>query len=242
VSWYINDAADPVVNVSSGGTDMNEFVQVLTVTEPGNYNASVVVTDGYEDHEYTITAVLFVTTDNMPPRLKSFNSSYAYSGHAVPDEEVEFMIWIYDREHDPVEVIIDFGDDSPVLHFNLTEYVDRNATYNFTHAYQYSGVYNIHIWFSDNKIGAYPELHTKEATVEFLVREIYVAEAVVWDWWDYTSLGMVFAIPAMVAVRMVIINRRMHRLEREGLTLEEARIKNEAMLLDRLLKGGDGGA
>ena len=68
-SWYIDDSEEPVVNTSAGGTALYKFIQVLTVTETGSYNVTVVVTDGYEGHEVTVSGVVNVTSDNRPPVL-----------------------------------------------------------------------------------------------------------------------------------------------------------------------------
>ena len=241
VSWYLDDAADPVVNVSDGGTAWYDFVQIMRLTETRAYNVTVVITDGYPGHEITLHKTLNATSDNMPPTLSDFVFFYEAGEYALPGEEIEFMLIISDREQDVIEVVIDFGDDTPLLHVNLTEFVGRSTTYNFTHSYQYPGVYEITLWFSDNKIGLFQELHTKTITVEVTVEDAFVEKVVIWDWWDYTSLALVFAIPVLVVVRMYFLKRRMARLEREGLTLEEARMKSDEMMLRRLLEGGEGG-
>lgn len=241
VYWYIDGATDPLVNVSAGGTEWYEFVQVMRMTETRAYNVSVIITDGYEGHEISISRTLNATSDNMPPNLALLNYSYESGEVALPGEEIEFTLVISDREHDAIEVRIDFGDDTPKLYANLTEYEGRNTTYVFTHAYEFPGVYEIIIWFSDNKIGFFPEFHTKIVLVEVTVEEASVGGVVIWDWWDYTSLAMVFAVPILIVVRMYVLKRRMARLEREGMTLEEARMKKDEMLLQRLLEGGEGG-
>ena len=241
VSWYLDNATDPLINVSAGGKTFCKFVQVLTITEPRSYNVSIVVTDGREGHEVTVSRMLNASSDNMPPSLIRFEFLHETVGAALPNQEIEFFLTLSDREHDVIEVIINFGDDTPAIHVNLTEYDGRNTSYVFTHAYQHRGTYKVTLWYSDNKIGVYQESHSRTVTVEVRVEEPHIDQVVPWDWWDYTSLGSVFAIPLLVAVRMYMLKRRRASLEREGLTLEEAQMKSDEMLLQRLIEGGEGG-
>ncbi len=239
-SWYIADAVDPIVNVSGGGVVFYNFKQYVNLTEPGTYNVTVVVTDGYEGHEKTIFRTFNVTSNNAPPRLRLFNFSYATGEWALPMEEIEFTIVISDAEEDTIEVMLQFGDDSPRLYFNLTEYVGGNVTLIINHTYELPGVYTVTLWFTDNKIGILN--HSKEVTNMVTVDEAFVATVAIWDWWDYTALALLFVVPVLIVVRMVVIKRRILNLESEGLTLEEARIKAEQKRMDELLTNekGDG--
>ncbi|UCE91586.1 MAG: PKD domain-containing protein [Methanobacteriota archaeon] len=239
--WYLDNATEPVVNVSAGGTAWYEFVQVLRVTETRLYNVTVVVTDGREGHETTVSHTLNATSDNMPPNLVAFDFSYESGDKAIPGEEIEFTLVISDRENDVIEAKVDFGDGTAPLHLNLTDYDGRNTTRVFTHSYQYPGSYEIALWFSDNKIGFFQEFHTQNVTVRVSVDEAFVEKVVIWDWWDYTSLGTVFAVPLIIVIRMHFLKRRMVRLENEGMTLEEAQMKKDELLLQRLIEGGEGG-
>lgn len=173
-SWYIGDAVDPVVNVSAGGIVVYEFTQVMTITEPGSYNISVVVTDGHEGHEVTVCRTLNATSNNLPPSVYLIEFSYALGDYAVPMEEIEFRVLITDPELDPIEVIFEFGDDSPQQHFNLTDYVDGNVTILISHAYQSPGVYLGTIWYTDNKIGILN--HSKYFNMKVTVKEAPVIE------------------------------------------------------------------
>ncbi|MGB2581858.1 MAG: PKD domain-containing protein [Thermoplasmata archaeon] len=168
-SWYIGDAVDPVVNVSAGGIGVYSFIQVMTITEPGSYNVSVVVTDGYEGHEVTVNRTINATSNNRPPSLRVFDFAYASGEHAVPMEEIEFLIVISDPEQDPIEVTLEFGDDSPKHYFNLTDYVDGNVTLIINHTYELQGIYTGTLWFTDNKIGIWN--HSKVVTFEVTVEE-----------------------------------------------------------------------
>lgn len=236
-TWYIPGVDDPPVNVSAGGTAVYTFRQMMTLTDAGSYNVSVVVTDGY--YEVLVWRVINATSNNMPPYTVEFTFAYATGDFAVPGEEIEITIVLSDPEQDAIEVILDFGDGSPQHHCNLTDYAAGNVTLIVTHAYDRVGVFELVLWYTDNKIGILN--HTKTVTSEVKVQETYVRPPVIWDWWDYTSLSFVFIIPAVIAARMLVIRRKINRLEQEGLTMEEARMKDEAELMKRLLEGGRGG-
>jgi len=241
ISWYIGDSVDPVVNVSDGGIRLHTYVQVVTITETGSYNVTVVVTDGREGHEVTVSRTVNVTSDNNPPVLEAFDFAYVNGTYALPDEVIPFTIIITDREMDVIEVSLDFGDGSQVHRFNLSDYVNGRVSVTVNHSYERPDVYTVTLRFTDNKIGV--RNHTKTVTSEVTVEEEYIKPAVVWNWWDYTSLLILFSIPVLIVVRMLMLRRRVLRLELEGMTLDEARIREEERFAERLLRqGGEDGA
>jgi hypothetical protein len=126
---------------------------------------------------------------------------------------------IRDVDLDAIEVVIDFGDNSSRLYLNLTEFVDGNLTYTFSHIYTKVGNYTITIWYTDNKIGLFQ--HDKEYTTFITIEEPLVVEVVAWDWWDYFTLSLVALAPVLVVLRFAVISRRRKSLEAEGMTLEE---------------------
>jgi len=154
-SWYIDDSEEPVVNTSAGGTGMYKFTQFFTVTETRSYNVTVVVTDGYEGHEVTVSGVVNVTSDNRPPILMRVDFSYptGQEGFALVGDLLDFELTFSDSEQDAIEIAIDFGDGTPVVDALLTEYVLGNVTYVFGHAYSYADDFAITINFTDNKVG-----------------------------------------------------------------------------------------
>lgn len=235
-TWYIPGEDDSPVNTSAGGTATYTFRQIMTLTDPGSYNVSVVVTDGY--YEVLVWRIINATSNNMPPYLVNFTFVYATGDFAIPGEELEITIVFSDPEQDALEVILDFGDDTPQYHCNLTDYVAGNVTLTVIHAYDRVGVFDLVLWYTDNKIGMFN--HTKTVTSEVKVQQVYVKPPIIWDWWDYTSLSLVFVVPAVIVARMMVIKRKINRLEQEGLTLEEARMKDETELMKRLLEGGRG--
>jgi len=241
LSWYLGDSVDPVVNTSDGGTRLRTYVQVVAITEPGGYNVTVVITDGYEGHQVTVSRIINVTSDNQPPVLRTFVFTCANGTSALPYEEIPFTIVISDREMDVIEVSLDFGDGSEVRHFNLSDYENGNVTLVTTHSYERVDVYTVILRYTDNKIGV--RNHTKTVTSEVKVEEASIESVIEWDWWDYTSLSILFLIPVLIVVRMLLMRRRVLQLELEGMTLDEARIREEERFAEKLLReGGEGGA
>jgi hypothetical protein len=170
-SWYIDDSEEPVVNTSAGGTVLYKFIQVFTVTETGSYNVTVVVTDGYESHEVTVSGVVNVTSDNRPPILMGMDFSYptGQEGFALVGDMLDFELTFSDSEQDAMEIAIDFGDGTPEIDAVLTEYVFGNVTYVFSHSYSYADDFVMTINFTDNKVGLLN--HEKSFIVEICVIE-----------------------------------------------------------------------
>jgi hypothetical protein len=151
--------------------------------------------------------------------MASFDYSLSGGTNARVNETLNFTMVIHDAELDSIEVVIDFGDNSSRLYLNLTEFVNGNLTYIFTHVYSKVGSYSITIWYTDNKIGLF--LHNKEFTTSVTIEEPIVVEVRIWDWWDYFTLSLVALAPVLVVLRIAVISRRRKSVEAEGMTLEE---------------------
>ena len=219
VTWNFDDGSPEVVNTSAGGKYTYDFVQIRNFTAAGVFNITVLVTDGRPGHETLVYRNITVGSENRPPSMASFYYTLSAGTKARANETVNFTMVIRDAELDPVEVVIDFGDNSSRLFLNLTEFVDGNLTYSFAHVYTKVGNYSITIWYTDNKIGYFQ--HNKTYTTSIKVEEPRVYEVRVWDWWDYFTLSLVFIAPMLVVLRFAVISRRRKSLEAEGMTLEE---------------------
>ncbi|MGQ9588398.1 MAG: PKD domain-containing protein, partial [Thermoplasmata archaeon] len=198
---------------------------------------TVAVTDGREGHEVLAQCIVNITSNNLPPSLV-IGIAFAYGPnmtHALPDEVMNFLVVISDPEHDPIELVWDFGDYSPRVYLNLTVY-DENGTVmsSVSHSYAATGEYTITVWFTDNKVGLLNHSKVITAIVKVDVERVVVPKR--WDWWDYTSLGLVWMIPVLVVILYGNGRRKMKRLSAEGLTIEEERIRRERMLMERLLE------
>ncbi len=164
-SWYLDDAVEPIVNVSAGGTLIYTFIQYMNLTEPGSYNVSVVVTDGHEGHEVTRSCVIDAISDNRPPNLVSVDMSYpsSHPTFAFIGEPVYYMVEFSDIENDTLELAIDFCDGTPILHANLTEYINDTTTFLFSHAFPYADDFEIIVNYTDNQEGFF--VHEKSFSI-----------------------------------------------------------------------------
>ncbi|MBN1677267.1 MAG: hypothetical protein JW880_01880 [Candidatus Thermoplasmatota archaeon] len=177
-TWYLN-GEQFATNTTPGGSSQDyELSQIVRFNETGTYMLAVNVTDGWEGHWATVNRTLNITSNNRPPSLVigiAFNYSPNMS-YALPDEVLYYLVVISDPERDPIELIWDFGDGSPRLYFNLTEY-DENGTVTseVPHSYSRVGEYAITIWFTDNKVGQLNHSKTVQAIVS--VDTLLVADA-----------------------------------------------------------------
>ncbi len=219
VTWDFDDGTAPVVNVSSGGTATHTFDQVKNYTDAGEFNVSVVVTDGWPGHDILVYRIVSVNSTNKPPSIVRFEYDLSHGLYALPNETVNFTLIIKDPEEDVVEVAVNFGDGSPIERFNLTDYVDGNATVVFYHSYAQKGNYTIFINYTDHKRGLFNHSKSTNASIRIDTEPIIIVKR--WSWWDYTSLGLFFMIPVLIALRFVIIAKRRKSVEEEGYSLEE---------------------
>jgi hypothetical protein len=171
ITWDFGDGSPPEVNVSEGGTQIPYmFSQTRIYTEAGWKNVSVVITDGRPDHEVFRNVSVFVESTNCPPVIIRFQPLDLGGGNfAWVGEVIEFELVLSDPEADPIEVTIDWGDGSPVLWFNLTDYVDGNVTAYLNHTYLSRGNYTITVTYTDNEIGILN--HTKTYSMGLEARE-----------------------------------------------------------------------
>ncbi len=186
-----------------------------------SFNVSVVVTDGRPGHSVLVYVLVNVTSVNMPPSLVNYLFVYPHNITFALANETQYFVWIFsDPENDPIEVIVDFGDNSTLVFFNLTDFVYNNVTLSLNHSYSRTGSYTVTVWYSDNKIGGGLD-HNKSIESTVSVRIVEAPKHSYWDWWDYTGLGMFMMIPVLIAMHLVVTSRRRKRLEEQGMTLEE---------------------
>lgn len=220
VTWDFDDGTPQVYNTSSGGIDVYQFVQWRNYTATGQFNVTVNITDGRPSHEVVRYLLVNVTSTNMPPGLGGFQYNLSKGVYALPNEIIKFTLILTDPEQNPIEVVVDFGDNSPRLYyFNLTDYVDGNITLEFNHSYAVKGEFNITITFTDNRVGLFDHIKSVKVKIKIDVPRVVVQDN--WSWWDYTGLGLVCLVPVLIVARMAMISRRRRRLEAEGFTLEE---------------------
>jgi len=219
-TWDFGDGSPPVSESSPGGSSLlYGFIQQRNYTDAGNFTVSVTITDGVAGHEILLLTVVQVNSSNLPPSLHSLDFNVSMGSYALKNELLNFTLILSDPERNPIEVMIDFGDNSSRLYFNLTDFVDNNVTIAFSHSYANLGDYLIQIFYSDNKVGLGE--HSKVRNVTIKVDEPPVVVKTSWSWWDYTSLGLVCMMPVLVVLRFIQMARRRRSIEDMGMTYDE---------------------
>lgn len=235
LTWNFDDGTANVTNTSVGGTTGTQsFIQVRNYTNGGSFNISVTVTDGKPGHEVVVYQLLNVSSTNRPPSVVIFNFTYATLDYALTNETVNFTLVMFEPERDPIELIIDFGDNSSRLYMNLTEFVDYNVTVVFNHTFRDLGNYTVKIWYTDNKIGVFN--HNKSSNVTVKVKTPVVVVPLIWSWWDYTSLGLFCMIPVVIAIQFLFMARRRRAIESEGMSVDEWKLRKSQSLDQELEK------
>jgi hypothetical protein len=220
LSWDFGDGGT-ASNVSSGGIQVYTFKQMHQFTVAGPYNVSVIVDDGH-GHAVLRYRLVSVLTDNRAPRLVSLDLSMSNGVFALPGTPVNVTITISDAEMDPISMWADFGDGSPLLSVNLTDFTPSNTVSTaLSHIYNNTGEYNITIYFTD---GIYGGTHNVILNYVIEVRVPRITAIRVWNWWDYASLGLVFVGIGLVMLRWYVIGRFRKDLDTKGMTLEEYKV------------------
>jgi hypothetical protein len=218
-TWDFDDGTPLVNQTSPGGTDL---LRPLTVqrnyTDVGFFNVSVTVTDGIPGHEISLSVFVQVNSTNRPPS-HSLKFNLSRGTYAMKNEPVNFTLVFTDPEGDPIQVIVDFGDNTSKVYFNLTDLVENKVTLTFNHSFSSVGNFMIRIWYTDNKTGLFD--HSKEINVTIEINAPLVVPTYPWSWWDSTSLGLVCMIPILVVIRFLQMSRRRKIIEDQGMTYDE---------------------
>ena len=228
ITWDFGDGSPQATNVSTGGTGLQTFVQQRNYTDTGKFNISVFVTDGRPGHEVSLYVVVFVNSTNRPPELDSYQYNVSSGAFALPNEILNFTLSISDPERDAIQIIIDFGDNSTILYLNLTEFGEGNiSTVQFSHSFLKVGNYTINITYTDNKQGLFQ--HTKYIENKIWVHSPPIIPENHWNWWDSTSLGLLFGLIVLGITRLLYVERRRKKIEAQGMTYEEWKLMSTEM-------------
>jgi len=170
-AWDFGDFTAPGANITSGGALVYMLTQEHRYFETGTYNVTVAVTDGRPDHEVLRYRLLTVISNNLPPQYVLF--SYTCHGLSPPfdyvGEVVYFSLTVTDPEQDPIEVVWDFGDGSPLVSENITDYLAGQVTSSVNHTYLAPGPYTITVNYTDNLEGILDHLRSLSADLEVIV-------------------------------------------------------------------------
>jgi PKD repeat protein len=230
IAWDFGDGSEGALNVTAGGTIVHMVSQSHGYTSAGQYVIRARVTDGRSD-EVVVTRTLNVSSMNMPPTAQI---SFQHEGEMLlPNQSLTMTVTITDSERDPIEAYVDFGDGSPRVYLNLTEFLNNSVSFALNHSYSKVGTYVVTLWYTDNTIGALEHNKTSVRYVEVEMPEEEVA--VVWDWWDYTSLGLFCSFPFAVIAWGLYVHHRHRMLERKGISYDEWRLRRDE-LADKLME------
>lgn len=197
--WNFGDGTPTVTNTSAGGTGTYTFMQERNYTTTGRYNITVVVSDGHPGHDVSIYRVVQLISNNFPPSVASFNFVYPQNrSFALPNATINITVIMTDPESDTIQVIVNFGDNSPLQYYNLTQFVHTNTTLLLNHSYNRTGSYQISIWYTDNKVGQFN--HTKYYNTTITVKYVPLTIHNYWTSWDYISLSIFFSVPAILVL------------------------------------------
>lgn len=154
LTWSLNGVVIGTNTSAVGETEFVKYVHVIRFIETGTYNISVTVTDGRPGHELQRYKVVNVTSNNLPPAVVAFNHDpYLAGDFATSNETVRFRLVATDPERDTLELTWDFGDGSPQIYMNLTEYIVGNVTAFVNHTYSNPGFFKLYVNLSDNMEG-----------------------------------------------------------------------------------------
>jgi hypothetical protein len=227
VAWDFGDGSDPGLNTSGSDKLVYKFYQLHTFTDPGLYNVSVLVTDGRAGHDVSRYGLVTIMSNNSRPIVVGFNRTLSNGSVGTPNSTSRFTLTIMDKEMDPIDILWDFGDGTPTQRMTVTEF-DEEFLVRCTmeHVYVDVGNYTVTVWYTDHKFDT--TYHNGTAFCTVTIEEVVIPVVRSWNWWDYTSLGLIFATIGVIIGRWVYIGHKRKVLDQRGLSLEEYRIIEKA--------------
>jgi hypothetical protein len=220
-TWDFGDGSEPAYNVSLGGINLYPFTQIHEYPVAGQYNVSIVITDGRPGHEIMKFKLLNVTSYNLAPEVRSLRVVLSNSSYGLPGSVARFELVLFDSERDPLEVIWNFGDGSPLMYTNVTVFdEDCRVRIVVNHTYYEVGTYKAWVNFTDRLYGltGYHEESYSSIVLIDVPDPVIVRE---WDWWDYASLSLFFVMIALLVLWAVMGSVRRRRIDMLGVTPEE---------------------
>jgi PKD repeat protein len=221
-TWDFGDGSEETYNVSDGGTSKYRFNQTHSYSRTGQFNVSVIVTDGRPGHEVLRYRVFNITSFNNSPELKSLKVILSNSSYGLPGSVVRFELYLFDLERDSLEVRWDFGDGSPAEYTNVTVFDENgNVTIVVNHTYGEIGTYRMWVNFTDRiygQLGYHQEYYPSDVVIRFAPP---AAEVDPWSWWDYTSLAILILAIVLLILWSVIGSLKRRRIDSLGMTKEE---------------------
>ncbi len=226
-TWDFGDGSPAMYNESLPTTEVYKFVQQVNYTNAGTFNISVTVTDGRPGHALLRYSIIEISSSNLPPSIYEFLANYSGKSAALPNQTVNFTLIITDPELNAIEVVVDFGDNSSRLYFNLTEYLNGNVTITFNHTYSLEANYTVQLWYTDNKIGIFN--HSKEYNITVVVFTPPPPIIFHYTWWDYTTMGLFAMIPVLIVIGYWRSRRTHAEIEAKGMSMDEWKLFQSVM-------------
>jgi len=237
--WAFGDGSEPALNVTPGGKQIHTIMQSHTYFDAGYFNVTLEVTDGRFNHTVYRWKIITITSDNKAPTVVDFQIIHSNSSYTLPGYEVRFRMVLHDAERDPIEVVWNFGDGSPRVYVNLTEFDEYgNVTCEVPHVYETNGDFRVYANFTDHQFDTSYHLASWPALMKVRSPTATVVEP--WDIWDYVGLGIVFGMVLGFVGWGLEVNRKRRMLDRKGMTWEEYKIIKDEVKVDVLNEKGGG--
>jgi len=225
-TWDFGDGSEQAVNVTAGGKQIYGMSQQHEFVSAGYFNVTLMVTDGWFNHTVTRWMVVTVTSDNKAPTVVGIDVLHTNGSYSVPGSVVSFVIKLLDYEQDPIEIAWDFGDNSTVLRFNLTDYNETGVvTCEVNHTYVLKGEYRARITFTDHMFDT--KYHNESVNVTVRIRSYEFSQAEPWDVWDSVGLGLLLCLFGSLIAWAVYANIRRRSIDERGMTWDEYRIRKK---------------
>lgn len=238
VTWNFSDGSPEATNTTTGGTGQFILIQVHAYTVTGQYNVTANVTDG-QGHWVLTYRLINVSSDNTPPEFVSSNITYPQGrgDYATPNETVYITYILKDDQLDPIRLLINWGDGSPVFNITLSNYVNGTVTYVANHSYTKVGEYIVIVNVTDNMIGK--GMHAFNFSLNVKIDYEPILNLNSWSWWDSTTLAILLMIPILIAVWWVNERRKQKALDDAGVTYDQWLVRKKEIQEElRMKKSG----
>lgn len=238
VRWVFGDGTPDAFNATGSSPrnapKSYSVVQDHNYTIGGYYTFSISVSDGNET--VNATEIAFVQSFNLPPVILNIiviqaNGTEQGTNKFTFNSTVAIKVLVYDPENDTLNLSVDW-DDGTIDHKSFVLAGAANCTTDnrsrnvcpvwFSHFYGDIGTadtrnYSIRVTVTDDQLYLQLNLtggppirlnHTKEMTTTVYITHYRYRGLGPWDWWDYSMLAVVIAVPTILVGRFAWKVRR----------------------------------
>jgi hypothetical protein len=242
-TWAFGDGSEPAYNQSLGGVGtLYTFKQIHEFPGTGQYNVSVMITDGRDGHEVLRYRLLNVSSNNSRPEVFDLDVIYSNGSYGLPGTVVVIILTLYDLERDPLQVAWDFKDGSPIEWTNVSSFAENGtAVCTVNHIFEEIGNYRVMVNFTDGIVGI-RGLHAASCEIFITIKIPKIIPVRIWDLWDYASLSTFLLICGLLVMWAVMGSMKRKRLDMMGTTLEEYMLRKQEIEEYERKHGGEGGS